>query len=46
MTLLSLDVFFYNSFIGDGIFDKLSNREVVNCVWKTVLDQKANDIHE
>ena len=30
----------------DGIFDKLSNRDVVNCVWYTVNNQQAPTIHE
>ena len=30
----------------DGIFDKLSNKDVVNCVWNTVEQQAAQNIHQ
>jgi protein phosphatase 2C family protein 2/3 len=29
----------------DGIFDKLTNEETSDCVWKTVKDFKAPNIH-
>lgn len=29
----------------DGIFDKLSNEDTAECVWKTVTDFKAPNIH-
>lgn len=30
----------------DGIFDKLSNRDVVNCCWHTVNYQRAGNVHK
>ena len=30
----------------DGIFDKLSNRESIQCVWNTVHDEAAPNIHQ
>lgn len=30
----------------DGIFDKLTNRDVINCCWFTVNNQKAGNIHK
>ncbi len=29
----------------DGIFDKLNDRETVDCVWKTVRAMKEPDVH-
>lgn len=31
--------------IGDGVFDKLSNKEVVQCVWNCLEDKEVNNIH-
>lgn len=30
----------------DGIFDKLSSAEVLQCVWEGLVDEKANNVHE
>lgn len=30
----------------DGIYDKLSNRDVVNCCWYTVNNQRAGNVHK
>lgn len=30
----------------DGIFDKLSNKEVLQCVWSSVHDNLASNIHK
>jgi hypothetical protein len=38
-TLLSLEVILHLfKYLGDGIFDKLSNEEVAECVWMSVRD--------
>ena len=29
----------------DGIFDKLSNKETIECVWNSVRDVKSLNIH-
>jgi len=47
----SLDVYFFSSpslkpLLGDGIFDVLSNEEVVEIVWSTVRSKKAKTLHE
>ena len=30
----------------DGVFDKLTNKETVECVWETVEKRKKDNIHE
>ena len=30
----------------DGIFDKISNRETVQCMWNSLRDEKAPDVHQ
>lgn len=30
----------------DGIFDKLSNEECIECVWNTVRQLENPDVHE
>ncbi len=30
----------------DGIFDKLSNKDVVQCVWNGVRDERASKVHQ
>ena len=30
----------------DGIFDKLTNEDVLNCGWFTVHNDKANSVHK
>mgnify|MGYP002079051593 FL=1 len=30
----------------DGIFDKLSNKEAIECVWNSVRDVKSLNIHQ
>jgi hypothetical protein len=32
----SLDVRVNLKFIGDGIFDRLNNREVIDCAWNAI----------
>jgi hypothetical protein len=31
--------------LGDGIYDKLSNHEVIDCVWMSARDVKAANVH-
>lgn len=31
---------------GDGIFDKLTNDETIKCVWNSVSDRKASNVHQ
>ena len=30
----------------DGIFDKLSNKETLQCVWNSVKDAPASNVHK
>lgn len=30
----------------DGIFDKISNKEAILCVWNSVNDAKSENIHQ
>lgn len=30
----------------DGIFDKISNRETVQCMWNSLRDERVGDIHQ
>lgn len=31
--------------LGDGIFDKVNNKEAIECVWNSVRDAKSDNIH-
>lgn len=47
MILLSLPVIWFAVYItslGDGIYDKLSSRDVVKCVWEST-EEKAQNVH-
>jgi len=36
-----------NSFLGDGVYDQLSNKEIVSSIWMTTQDNvKLDDIHQ
>lgn len=30
----------------DGIFDKISNKETVECMWNSLRDERASDVHQ
>ena len=32
-------------FLGDGIFDKISSKEGIECVWNSVRDAKQENVH-
>jgi protein phosphatase 2C family protein 2/3 len=29
----------------DGIYDKINNKEAIECVWNSVRDQKCQNVH-
>ncbi len=29
----------------DGIFDKINNKEAIECVWNSVRDAKSHNVH-
>jgi protein phosphatase 2C family protein 2/3 len=35
----------YIYIIGDGIFDKINNKEAIDCVWNSVKDARSENIH-
>ena len=46
IVMASKKIRLFNIQIGDGIYDKVQNKEVIECVWNSVKDCKTSNVHQ